>query len=400
MKSLKVKTENGQSLVLVTLLSLVFLAFLALILDGGMLYWHRRNAQNAADAGALAGAEVLCHTKSTAQAEAAALDYAINRNGATTAVANAAIANDGLGPGGTVTVETNINFQTFFSRLLGWNTLDAPARAKSGCAPPAAIGVMPVAWSCRWPVGQLPPYTNCVLQYMDDPPDTSPNQCVFGDDPMYIIADSNTITVDTECQEPPNSGQPAGAVDCDLDDNGTNDVTLLSGGNRSWLDLNGGGGGAAELIDWIQGNYSNVAISTHHWIPAQSGVTASVYDAVHDNILQKDVVIPVFDLFNPGGPPSPVPHAGDVIVGNDPHDYFHITTFSYWRTTCVDSASHGPCPARNALDAILSNAGWTNGDINSLQTMEGCFVKGYASGIGGQPGQGVDSGVYTVFLMP
>jgi len=237
---------------------------------------------------------------------------------------------------------------------------------------------------------------------MDDPPweDNPDNQCTWGDDPMYIIADSNTITVDTMCQDPPNSGQPAGAVDCDLDGDNLDDITLLSGGSRSWLDLNGGGGGAAELKDWILGNYSNLSIQPHHWVPAQTGVTGTVYDTVHDHILQKNVVIPVFDLFHPGGPPPlPLPHPEDVIVGNESKDYFHLITFTYWRTTCVDSASHGPCPGRNALDNILANAGWSNGAIQSLMSMEGCFVKGYVGGIGGTPGQGVDAGVYTVFLM-
>jgi hypothetical protein len=39
------------------------------------------------------------------------------------------------------------------------------------------------------------------------------------------------------------------------------------------------------------------------------------------------------------------------------------------------------------------------GDINSLNSMEGCFLQGTVGGIGGDPGQGIDAGVYVVFLM-
>lgn len=392
----KKKTEAGQSLVMVTLMLLAFLAMLALILDGGMTYWQRRNAQNAADAGALAGAEVLCHTEDVSQAQNAALDYAINRNGASTATASAAW----LDPGGMVTVQTNINFQTFFARIFGMDAIDAPGYAKSGCAPPAGVGVMPVAWSCKAPIGQPPPVTECILEYMDDWQQPNPdNQCIWGDDPMYIIADSNTIDVDILCQDPPNSGLPSGTIDCDLDGDNVNDVNILSGGARSWLDLNGGGGGASELKDWVEGDYEGLSIAPHHWVPVQNGVTGSVYDTVHDHILQKDVVIPVFDLIHPGGPPASVPHGQDIIVGNESHDYFHLITFAFWRTTCVESGSHKKCDARDALDDILDQAGWSNGKIKSLMTMEGCFVKGSVGGIGGEPGQGVDAGVYTVFLM-
>ena len=57
------RLEKGQSLIVVTLLLFAFFAILALVLDGGYTYWMRRNAQNAADAGALTGADTLCKFK-------------------------------------------------------------------------------------------------------------------------------------------------------------------------------------------------------------------------------------------------------------------------------------------------------------------------------------------------
>jgi len=232
--------------------------------------------------------------------------------------------------------------------------------------------------------------------------------CTVNDDPMYIIADSNTITVDTLCQEPPNSGKPAWAVDCDLDNDGNNDITLLSGGSRAWLDLDGGGGGANELKDWIKGGFVD-EIYPHTWVAAQTGVTGAVYDTVHDYILNKNVIIPVFDMFCPKGSPTTNcpsllhpnasdPDHTDTVVGNEPHDYFHLISFAYWYTTCVDSGSHKNCPGRKKLNDILKAAGWKNGDINSLMTMEGCFREGFVPGVKGGGGGIPYAGLWTIYL--
>ena len=43
--------QSGQSMVLVALLMMVFIALLAVVFDGGHAYLQRRNAQTAADAG-------------------------------------------------------------------------------------------------------------------------------------------------------------------------------------------------------------------------------------------------------------------------------------------------------------------------------------------------------------
>lgn len=53
------KEESGQSLVMVVLLLSVLLGFSALIVDVGLLYAEKAKLQNAADAAALAGAQVL-----------------------------------------------------------------------------------------------------------------------------------------------------------------------------------------------------------------------------------------------------------------------------------------------------------------------------------------------------
>lgn len=67
------KEESGQSLVMVVLMLSVLLSFSALIVDVGLLYAEKAKLQNAADAAALAGAQMLPDTES---AEITAIDYA------------------------------------------------------------------------------------------------------------------------------------------------------------------------------------------------------------------------------------------------------------------------------------------------------------------------------------
>jgi hypothetical protein len=89
------KEENGQSLVMITLLFMVLLSFSALVIDIGVLYVTKAELQNAADAGALAGASVpLADTINEAK------EYA-RVNG----------VNDSV-PGTTITVDPNVVVNT------------------------------------------------------------------------------------------------------------------------------------------------------------------------------------------------------------------------------------------------------------------------------------------------
>ncbi len=167
-------------MVLITAMIFAFFAILALVLDGGILFYMRRNAQNAADAGALAGADYLCKYKDPSNAEVVAENAAFE-NGVST-VAAAAVW---VGPGGTVDVDTAVNYQSFFARVLGFNSVDPPAHAKAGCAPPGeGIGVLPVAWSCRPPnAGEHSDSDDCALHYMKG------SECSLDEDSIYIVVD-------------------------------------------------------------------------------------------------------------------------------------------------------------------------------------------------------------------
>ncbi|MGD2147505.1 MAG: hypothetical protein PVH41_12485, partial [Anaerolineae bacterium] len=86
---------------------------------------ERRRMQNAADAGALAGARELCFGEPS-NAEAAALSYATDRNGAEWAVVDVI---DNL----TVSVEAGETMDTFFAGLIGIQTAEVRAEAAAIC---------------------------------------------------------------------------------------------------------------------------------------------------------------------------------------------------------------------------------------------------------------------------
>jgi hypothetical protein len=352
-------------MVLVALLMFVFIALLAVIFDGGYAYLQRRNAQTAADAGALAGARELCLTGDVALATQSAFNYAITRNQALEA--------DVVIVGGEVEVTTRIPFATFFGSLIGRPSITSSAIAAAACfSPSAGTGMLPVAWNCSPPVGV-----------------SESEDCQILFEKTYIIMDSRASGDDFKCQDPPNSGMPAGTLDCDYDDDDLNDV--LAGGDRSWLDLDGGGGGADELVDWVNGGYAGDLIE-HTWFGGQSGVANSIFQAA-ENRVGDQVLVPVFDKYC--DQPDKLPEiacpeifdVGDETVasGGAATLYYHVVGFALFEISCVDAPPYGPCPGHTAA-----------GLPASVKTIEGQFVKGFVPGGGGRGG--VDAGAFTLYL--
>jgi hypothetical protein len=133
--------EHGQNLVLVALSMLALLSVLALVLDGGYAFLMRRKMQNAADAGAIAGARKLALTSNQVYAYDEARTYTEGYNLADNA--NVTIA------GNTVTVEAVITFRTFFAGLLGYPQLTARATALARFGRVLGAGdLLPIA--VRW----------------------------------------------------------------------------------------------------------------------------------------------------------------------------------------------------------------------------------------------------------
>lgn len=139
--------EEGQVLVQVTIAIIVLLAFVSLAVDASMVYSERRNMQNAADAGALAGAYQMCFVDPTrASAEAVAVDYATERNQAETALVDF-YPEDDTAIGGLITVTAQITTPTYFARFVGFPEIDVGATAVAACGKAAsACGLSPISF--------------------------------------------------------------------------------------------------------------------------------------------------------------------------------------------------------------------------------------------------------------
>ena len=360
--------QSGQSMVLIGLMMIVFIAMLAVILDGGYAYVQRRNAQTAADAGAMAGARELCLTGDPDMAIAAAIDYAITRNRALEA--------DVVVLDGEVKVTTRIPFATFFGSILGRPSITSSAIAAANCfAPSRAEGILPIAWHCPLDNILLDLYGNqyCDFQTYDGVGDPDISE-------LYIIMNSRKVG-----EEDVPFCMLEGPVNCDLDGDG--DEELLVGGDRSWLDLSGGGGGASELVDWIENGFPD-EVNMHTWYAGQSGVANNIFQAIDTGT---QFILPVFDAVSVGEPTSPQLHGGDTIVSTSGTwtNYFHVISFSIFVPTCVHATGGDSCE----LYDLYQGEGYLGPND---KTIEGYFVNGSVVGLGGQ-GE-LDAGAFTLYL--
>lgn len=369
--------ENGQSLVLVTLLLFVFMGMLALVLDGGTMFFNRRRAQNAADAGAMAGAREYCITGS--------VDAAVNRATQYVGLNQASLLGVPTVSNGVVHVETQITQPSFFAQVLNpANTDNVNAVAEAGCfCPGSGTGVLPVAWSCRPPIGGDPNPQDCGILY-------GPGQTYIIMDTVKTGGGPGDMGTDLYCQNPPNSGLPAGTLDCDTNNDGINDI--ITGGDRSWLDLSGGGGGASELTNWILHGFPGT-LKIHSWVGGQKGAATSIFGAVETRV-GDTVVVPVFnDYCDKSGDPRVVcpakVHPEDIYIlgGGSGAFNYHVISFSLFHITCVRKVPGDKCPAFTA-----------SGMDKNISSIEGYFVEGFDPGLGGRPGDCRNAGAWTLYL--
>jgi Flp pilus assembly protein TadG len=388
------KNERGQSLVLVALMLFVFIGMMALAIDGGFTYVSRRSAQNAADAGALAGARELCRGEEASVVQARAREY-VTRNVAETVTVE--IVDH------SVNVTTRVNHNTFFARVLGFNEINANATASAGCFNPCtAFSVTPVAFNCRAPAGDIldpeDPEDECKLEPGDlTKPDDHPDQ------PLYIIMDSGKSNF--VCQDPITK-LPLDGINCE-----DTNVRLYGPGNRGWLYLSGGGG-AADLYNWMKGGYQfNLVINT--WFPDKSGDVDKIYKAA-DEIVGKVVLVPVFDGICPTYPGPIYPGATypdfgcpdlydpdrDQIQGEKVNDsYYHVVSFEAFKLTCVQDKikekKSDNCPAvQRLIDA--------NPDVDfkdfAKDMITGFFVEDVLPEVSGACGESGPGGLSTIYL--
>jgi hypothetical protein len=256
--------EDGQTLVYVALAMVALLAFVALAVDGGHVYAERRRMQNAADAGALAGAYEICFG-STGRVVSTATDYAVNRNGAQSANVTQPAAYQ-------VNVVANETTNTFFAGVIGLNTVDITAEATAACgAANSACGLWPIAFNAgRW--------------------DELFNA---GCGKSFYVWAGNNDNRDPDCFN---------THDCDLDNDGVDDLVGLE--NRTWIDFSDvadpqypdecvqSGCGTSELACLIASG-SGTYITLPACIPGDNGERAGIKDEVESRVGDL-VAIPLF----------------------------------------------------------------------------------------------------------
>lgn len=415
---------RGQILVLVAIMLIGMLAMLALVLDGGNAYLQRRQAQNAADAAALAGARTYCLTQDRAQAEAVARTYAITNNGATAASVTFPSTN-------TVNVVAEITFDTYFAHLIGRDQIVASAEAASGCFAGVSAHVLPIAWACHRPAITSTVSLDCIadvitfdqarLQALNPrAPTLAEPYPIYPE--LYIIMDSSSLPndVDDICMTTTISGTVSGHLNCDVDGDGDSD--LIANGDRSWLDLDGLGGGASDLSAWVDGS-QQVSIDNHTWLGGQTGAIASVYQTV-GNFAGSVFSVPVFDDICDQEPAQTGAcdntqnfytgiiedrvHTEDTIIHtNGTGYYYHVIGFASFYVTCVQETPgrstrvtasgiatlNSDCPGYAAARHIGSIS-------NSTKTIEGYFVSGIMPDMVVDPSQpGLDMGTYGLVLL-
>jgi hypothetical protein len=278
MKVTRLRGSSGQVLVLVALALLVIVALVALAVDGGGLYAARRQMQNAADAGALAGARQLCFESDTsfAAVEAVARQYASTLNGADEDDVDVTMVDY------NVTVVAGITVDTFFAGVMGFRQVPVAASATAMCSQ-ASEG------DNLFPLGAYDPTYSSL----------SCNQETGEGEYIWIFA-GTTSTTKYYCEDDPNLPNPLGDPKeddfklCDCGDvsafggpGGAPVTGHLGPGDRGWLlfyeppppyespvnYLGSCGGGSATNFWIVNGHPGPYRVGD--CIPGQSGVVAS-----------------------------------------------------------------------------------------------------------------------------
>jgi len=277
--------EGGQALVQVALALLLLMLCVALTVDVGHLYGERARMQNAADAGALAGARAMCLGYYD-QVVPQAYDYAVTQNGADGDLTEISVN------GNRVTVVARETVDTYFLVLIGIPTVDIGAEAEAACgAATSACGMWPLAFD--------------VARY-------DSMEC---DDEFYVWVDDNWDTEDLDdlCEK------------CYCDDVGAYGGVPMAKGSRGWLRLsepppnfpndgNCGGNCGQALKCWLEHLYSG-PIGIGDCVPGQPGVDAAAFQAtkIHEGEL-------LYILLYDSGP-------CDEVIGECPGDLYRVAGF-------------------------------------------------------------------------
>ena len=280
------RSERGQAIIQVTISLVALLAMVALAIDVGRVYGERRQMQNAADAGALAGARELClgNGKTAAENKAARVHDRQWRTGSQY-ICPRGCESQSRPNKRNHTAHNNV--QPLIGQVAGWLGMDVPATAQAVCgAARSACGLWPLAFDkTMWQQvavknGSCNPVE---LIVWNDDKDVTDHTCKVGGVPQ-----------DNLC----------GCYKCDQNGDGKDDFVVTTTAGRGWLDLSevvapyssrckSNGCGAAELSCMLERN-SGAKVTVPACISGTKGVKAGVKSSV-DSRAGDSVSIALFD---------------------------------------------------------------------------------------------------------
>jgi Flp pilus assembly protein TadG len=264
------ESEDGMALIHVGIALLVLMALSSFVLDYGVMWLSRAQAQTSADAGALAGA--------TARAFDETADPPSADGAAYTSAFSSAQANLVFGSAPTVVVAwdcpgfvtgtgcvhvdvSNTALPTFFANIFGVTSQSIQATATAQARPANASDCMrPLAVMDRWAEAQTPPW---------DQSDTFDRYNMNGNNKGHLIANPDSYTAPTKTD--PGTGLTVG-------DNYGQQFTLKSAGSFSggWFQpvdvpRNGSSDTGANLYRDNLASCNGSAVSIGDYLPTETG---------------------------------------------------------------------------------------------------------------------------------
>lgn len=137
------RSERGATAVIVAVMLVALLGFSAIAIDVGATWWDRKQAQNGADAAALAIAQD-CAAGNCGAPNTTAQDYAAKNRNADQAFAGTATVDS---TAGQVTALVSTTRQHWLAPLIGVSSTNVSAQARAAWGYPAAGTTLPLAFS-------------------------------------------------------------------------------------------------------------------------------------------------------------------------------------------------------------------------------------------------------------
>lgn len=368
------KFETGQILPIVALSMVALIAMAALIIDGAMIMSHRRTAQAAADAAALAGAEWLCPTVYSESDAIAVAEAYVGLNHAE--IVDVSISTE---IENTIHVETQVESGTFFSGILNQVGLSAGAMAEASCSPlSSGAATIPVVYPCK-DIDPNDGKIECTVRYYNDALTDQQN-----------MEQGNYSLLHWSDAQNPLCDDPAYSIHCE---------NVVSMGDKGWVALDKNSS-KKDMGGWISGAVDPPEIRIGFWLSAFNGVATNWYSNVLKSYENNLFLVPIYSAECNKTKPSD--HCPGLFLTGDNDSLtegygsgqasYRIAGFGMFKMTCVHTKKQDACPYRE----LLATSGFTDLDGNSsVKTVEGYFLEGTYP-VGG--GDGGDAGLYTVHL--